>query len=86
MVINADGKSGQIEFTCDLQGLNDVEAKLRPGKNLANEYNPFSVTLHAGKNGPFLWTLTDEHEGNGNIKIFYTKGSSVTIQCLGKKR
>lgn len=87
----AEGTSGQIEFTCDLQGQPDqqnheVSALLRPGKNFANEYNPFAVPLHAGMNGPFLWTLTDEHEKNGNIKVFYSHGSNVTVQCIGKKR
>src|SRR5438477_9395959 len=57
----ADGDSGQIEFTCDLQGQpeksHEASALLRPGKNFANEFNSSLISLHQGMNGPFLWTL-----------------------------
>lgn len=87
----ADGKSGKVEFTCDLMGKVDsdggeVKALLRTGKNFDNEFNLPMTPLHEGVNGPFIWTLTDEKTDVGNIKVFYTSGSDVSIQCYGKKR
>lgn len=86
-----EGISGQVEFTCDLQGQanqneSELSALLRPGKNFTNEYNPVLISLHPGINGPFLWTLTDEGSKTGNIKIHYSNGTDVTVQCIGKKR
>lgn len=85
----AEGKSGKVEFNCDLQGIighdnKPVKATLVPGKNFSNEYNMPLTPLSEGVNGPFIWTLTDEKSDVGNIKVFYASGSNVTIQCYGK--
>jgi len=87
----ANGNSGKVEFSCDLQGSvaidgETVKALLRTGKNFDNEFNLPMTRLHEGINGPFIWTLTDEKADVGNIKISYTSGSNVTIQCYGRKR
>ena len=84
----ADGKAGQVEFSCDLQGKNEIDepkALLRTGKNFTNEHNLFQTILSKGLNGPFIWTLTDTNADVGNIKIFYLSGEHVTVQCFGKK-
>lgn len=82
----ADGKSGRIEFQCDLEGQGrDIGALLRPGKNFQNKFNKSFTSLKRGMNGPFTWTLTNEGENVGNIKIFAGSGSNLTIQCKGEK-
>lgn len=86
----ANGNSGKVEFSCDLEGTagldgDKVKALLRTGKNFDNEYNLPISPLGEGVNGPFIWTFTDEGEDVGNIKVFYVSGSNVTIQCYGKK-
>jgi hypothetical protein len=88
----ADGKSGTFMFVCLLNGEpdryclnNQVVARLTPGKNFSNSQNPFAVVLTQGLNGPFKWTLTDTGENNGNIKVFYSCGDNVTVQCKGLK-
>src|SRR5262245_4244005 len=79
----ADGKSGQIEFSCILTG-DAPEALLTPGKNFLNEYNPIAIPLNKDTNSlKFIWTLTDKKEDNGNIKVRYLDGQNVTVQCSG---
>jgi hypothetical protein len=86
----ADGNSGKVEFSCDLEGGtgldgDKIKAVLRTGKNFDNEFNLPITPLSEGVNGPFIWTLTDEGQDVGNIKVFYVSGSNVTVQCYGKK-
>lgn len=81
----ANGKSGQITFTCELKSdTKKVEALLTSGKNFDNKKN-IGGFLFEGINGPYTWTLTDEKEDVGNIKIHYLLGSKVTVQCRGYK-
>ncbi len=83
----ADGKTGKVEFYCDLQGMgNNAYAMLRTGKNFDNKFNTPMTVLYQGVNGPFTWTLTDEKSDVGNIKVYFTSGLDVTIQCYGKKQ
>jgi len=87
----ADGKSGKVEFHCLLSGQTDADghppqALLKAGKNFLNHHNIPWDALNQGDNGPFIWTLTDNGENNGNIKIEYIYGSNVTVQCSGKRR
>jgi len=72
------GTSGTVTFTCVLTGY-DPQATLYPGKNFSFE-NP-SAVLESGMNGPYKWTLSDQHEDNGNIKVKLVKGKSVVVQC-----
>ena len=86
----ANGKSGRLEFSCELQGKTDavgksVKALLRPGKNLSNKFNAPVTVLNSGWNGPFIWTFTNENEDVGNIKVFFASGSDVLVQCIGKR-
>ena len=82
----ANGKSGKVEFNCNLRGNgNAVKATLETGKNFANIYNLPITELKKGKNGPFIWKLTNEKSDVGNIKVFYKSGKNVSIQCRGKK-
>lgn len=86
----ADGKQGDIKFSCKLEGdeidQKPVLALLVPGKNFSTATkNNQAQILVKGENGPFIWTLTDEKQNNGNIKVFYSSGANVFIQCGGKK-
>ncbi len=74
-----DGTSGTVKFTCDLEGSSDVKAILYPGKNFNG--SP-SAWLGLGMNGPYTWTLKDQGEVNGDIKIKLLRGSNATIQCV----
>lgn len=82
----ADGTSGQIEFACKISGDGDVHVTLTPGKNFDNYYNAHFIPLTAGETVRQLWTLTDEKENNGNIKIAYGSGENVVVECKGIKR
>jgi hypothetical protein len=81
----AKGQSGQIEFTCHLDG-NNPKARLTAGKNFLNEFNPIPVpgiTLSKETNKlRFIWTLKGNAD-NGNIKVDYKEGENVTVQCMG---
>lgn len=85
----ANGNSGQVQFSCQLDGdigvNGEPKAVMRPGKNFENGYNLPLRTLSKGMNGPFNWTLTDQNADVGNIKIFYSSGSNVSVQCVGQK-
>lgn len=81
----AEGKSGKIVFSCKLESDDKkAEALLMNGKNFDNKYS-IGGLLKEGSNGPFTWTLTDEGENVGNIKVWYIKGSKVSVQCQGYK-
>lgn len=75
-----DGTSGAVTFTCTLWSDTDdnVAATLMGGKNF--EFNPGDV-LKKGDNGPYTWTLSDQGDTNGNIKIDLIRGEEAIVQC-----
>ncbi len=73
-----DGNSGNVTFSCMLTGDN-AKALLYPGKNFNG--NPIAMLEADTINGPYEWTLTDQGESSGNIKIQLVQGKTATVQC-----